>query len=80
MDFYFDDDAAAGGLEGMAWRDFDNRTGRPARWSKLHSTQDRGATVLCGATVPAESYDSDNYGNGDRCKRCVAVSKAKGLA
>jgi hypothetical protein len=62
----YDDDKEAGAI---AWRDFDNRRGRPARWSKLHRTADKGRTTVCGRAVP-EAYDADNYGNGDRCIRC----------
>jgi hypothetical protein len=59
----------------IAWRDWDVRTGRPARWSKLHETRDRGVTTLCGAKVPTEVADSDCHGNGDRCQRCVTIAK-----
>ena len=60
----------------IAWRDWDNRTQRPARWSKVHETRDGGDTTLCGAKVPAESYDTDPHGNGDYCKRCVQLAKS----
>ena len=58
----------------VAWRDFDNRTGTPAPWSKRHYTLDNGKTTVCGQTVP-ESYDSDEGYGRVYCKRCEAKRK-----
>ncbi len=60
----------------IAWRDFDNRTGTPKRWSKLHKTADGGKTTKCGQTVPY-SYDTDPHANTDRCTKCFPKRVAK---
>lgn len=62
--------------ERVAWRGWDNRQGRPSRWSKQHRSVDSGRTALCGAVAPAVFYDADDYGNGNQCKRCKALYAA----
>jgi hypothetical protein len=52
----------------IAWQDFNNRTGTPGPWSKVHRT------TLCGRTVP-EAYATDSWSSAGACARC---RKAKG--
>lgn len=72
---YDNDFDATSEPKNIAWRDFDNKRGVPARWSKLHKTSDFGKTTECGLVVP-EAYDSDCHGNGDLCRRCFPKMKS----